>query len=73
MQWRLDSGQIQILEERVAASLRAMTPTQRVAMIFDANRTMRLRLEGRFRSRYPEWDDARIAAEIARRMSGGSG
>jgi hypothetical protein len=42
-------------------------------MIFAANRTMRLRLEGHLRSRHPDWDDPAIFQEIARRMSGGSG
>lgn len=41
-------------------------------MIFAANRTMRLRLEGHLRTRYPDWDSQAVAREIARRMSRGA-
>lgn len=42
-------------------------------MVCDANVTMRLVIEGSLRTRYPEWTDDRIAAEVARRMAGDSG
>lgn len=42
-------------------------------MVFAANRTMRLRLEGHLRSRYPDWDTQTVMHEIARRMSRGTG
>jgi hypothetical protein len=63
---------IEVLDEAVVRLLRAKTPTQRAAMVFAANRTMRMRLEGHLRSRHPDWDDRTIAQEIARRMSGGA-
>jgi hypothetical protein len=37
---------IELLDEAIVQVLRGKTPTERVAMIFAANRTMRLRLEG---------------------------
>jgi len=43
-----------------------------VAMIFAADRTVRLRLEAHLRDRHADWNAAQIQAEIARRMSGGS-
>ena len=64
---------VEILDDAVVEMLRRKTPAERVAMIFAANRTMRLRLEGHLRSVHPDWDDAAVAAEIARRMSLGSG
>ena len=73
MQWRLDPGQIEVLDERMVQVLRDKSPAERVEMIFAANRTMRLLLEGHLRWRHPDWDDAAIAAEIARRMSIGTG
>jgi hypothetical protein len=64
---------IELLDEAVVEILRKKTPTERVAMIFAANRTMRLRLEGHLRTRHPDWDDQAVAREIARRMSRGAG
>ncbi len=72
MKWRLDKGQIEVVDDAVAQVLRAKTPTERVGMLLAANRTMRLVIEGGLRTRHPEWLDARISAEVARRMLLGS-
>ncbi len=64
---------IEILDEVVVEVLRRKTRTERVAMIFAANRTMRLRLEGHLRTRHPDWDSQAVAREIARRMSRATG
>ncbi len=42
-------------------------------MIFAANRTVRLRLEGHLRTRHPDWGNQAVMQEIARRMIGGTG
>ncbi len=63
----------ELLDEAVAEVLRRKTPTERVAMVFAADRTMRLRLEGRLCSRRPEWDQQTGMQEIARRMCRGAG
>lgn len=72
MKWRLDDGQIEVIDDALAEVLRQKTPAERVAMIFDANRTMRLRIEGHLRTRHPDWPDEDIEAEIAGRMLGGT-
>lgn len=64
---------IELLDAALVEVLRGKTPVERVAMIFAANRTMRLRLEGHLRSRHPEWDDQTVLQEIARRMSRATG
>ncbi len=64
---------IELLDEAVVEVLRRKTPTERMAMIFAANRTMRLRLEGHLRTRHPDWDSQALMQEIARRMSRGAG
>jgi hypothetical protein len=71
--WRLDPGQIEVIDDALAEVLRRKTPAERIAMIFAANRTMRLLIEGSLRTRHPDWDDARLLAEVARRMNRGSG
>jgi hypothetical protein len=63
---------IELLDPAVVEVLRRKTPTERVAMIFAANRTMRLRLEGHLRTKHPEWDDEMVMREIARRMLRGA-
>lgn len=72
MKWRLDKGQIEVLDDAVAAVLRQKTPAQRMELALTANRLMRLRLEGHLRTLHPDWDQATIRAEIARRMLLGS-
>jgi hypothetical protein len=68
MQYRLDDGQIEVVDDAIAEILRRKTPAERVAMVFAANRTMRLLIEGHLRTYHPDWDEARVRAEIARRM-----
>jgi hypothetical protein len=51
---------IELLDDRMVAVLRGKTATERVAMVFDAER------------RHPEWSPSQIAAEIARRRRLGS-
>jgi len=72
MKWRLDDGQIEVLDDAQAEVLRRKTVCERVAMIFAANRTMRLVIRGHLLTRHPDWGEARIEAEVARRMSLGT-
>ncbi len=64
---------IELLDEDYARVLGSKTPTERVAMGMDANRFVRLSLEGHLRTVHPEWGGPAIAAEIARRMLHGAG
>jgi len=73
MKWRLDPGQIEVVDDAVADVLRSKTIAQRVEMVFAANRTMRLRIEGHLRTEHPDWSDEQVLAEVARRMLGGAG
>ncbi|MDB5355639.1 MAG: hypothetical protein JWN24_2092 [Phycisphaerales bacterium] len=71
-QWRLDPGQIEVVDDAVAEILRRKTPAERVAMAFAANRTIRLVIEGHLRTQHPDWDRARVMQEVARRMTRGA-
>jgi hypothetical protein len=66
----LDPSRIEVLDDDMVAVLREKTPVERVAMVFDANQTMRLMLEAHFRDTQPTWDNDRIMAAIARRLLG---
>jgi hypothetical protein len=70
--WRLDPGQIEVVDDAVAEILRRKTTAERVAMISAAHRTMRLVIEGSLRTRHPDWDQTRIMQEVARRMTRGA-
>jgi hypothetical protein len=70
--WRLDPGQIEVLDERVAQVLRTKQPWERVAMIGQANRTMRALLEGHVRTWHPDWSDEQVKREVGRRLLGGT-
>jgi len=70
--WRLDDGQIEVVDDAVAEVLRGKTPAERVAMIAAAHRTMRRVIMAAIRKRHPDWDEDTVAAEAARRMTRGS-
>ena len=68
----IDPQRIELLDPGIVKILQSKTPAERLAMVFAANRTMRLRLEGHFRTYHPEWTDEQIQGEIAKRMLGGT-
>lgn len=70
--FRLDDGQIEVVDDAVAEILRRMTPAQRVAMILRLNRRLRIAVEGNIRSCHPDWDDAQVRAEVLRRFHDGA-
>jgi hypothetical protein len=60
------------LDERMVRILRAKTPAERLAIGFGLWRSARVMLASMLRSAHPDWDEARLAAEVARRMSHGA-
>ena len=69
---RLDPGQIELLDEEMAKLLRHKEPWERVAIIGQANRTMRALIEGHLRTWHPQWSDEQIRCEIGRRLLRGT-
>ncbi len=67
-----DPKRIEVVDPEIAAILRKKPPAERIAMIFAANRTMRLVIEGRLRTDHPDWNDEQIQSEIARRFTRGT-
>jgi hypothetical protein len=53
---------------RSPMSCAAKLLTERIAMVLDCNRTARLLLQAATKRRHPEWTDAQVLAEVARRM-----
>jgi hypothetical protein len=70
--WRLDHGQIEVVDDAIAEILRQKTPAERVAMIFAANRTMRMMIAAVLRADHPDWTEDQIKCAVAKRMSRGA-
>ena len=70
--FRLDDGQIEVVDPFVAECLRQRTFAERLEMVFEANRTMRLLIAGRLKTDHPDWTAEQIQTEVARRMLHGA-
>jgi hypothetical protein len=68
----IDPRRIELLDPEVVAILKTKTPAEKLAMAFDSNKLVRLRLAGHFRTLHPDWTDAEVDAAIARRVLNGS-
>jgi len=73
MRWRLDDGQIEVVDERVAECLRRMTPAQRAAKMQDSQNLIRQMIHVRLRADHPDWSERQISDAIAWRMLGETG
>jgi len=56
MKWRLDGGQIEVLDEALADVLRRKTPAEKIRMIGAAHRTARQLIRAGVRHEHPDWD-----------------
>jgi len=69
--YRLDAGQIEVVEDRMADVFRTMTAAQRLAIGFGLRRSAEKLLRAHLTSAHPDWDAQRIAREVAGRLSHG--
>ncbi len=72
MRWRLDPGQIEVVDEDVAAVLRTKSATERISIAAAAHRTARLMTEAQVRRMHPDLTDAEVSREVARRLTRGA-
>ena len=72
MTLRHDDAQIEAFDPIVGDILRRKSFAERLAMIGDANHTMRSLIGAHVRACHPQWDGNAVAAEVARRMAGGA-
>jgi hypothetical protein len=63
-----DLSRIDVMDDATVEMLRRKTPAERLAMCLEANRLYRLRMAEELQAKHPDWDDAAIQAEIARRF-----
>ena len=63
---------IERLDPVVVEILRCKTLVERVAMVFEAERTMRQLLKTHIKTQHPDWDQQQVEQEIARRWLRGT-
>ena len=68
---RLDKGQIEMVTDAMAEVLRSKTAAQRIRIGFGLWTSARDMLLSHLRSSNPEWDEARLNREVAKRLSHG--
>jgi hypothetical protein len=64
--------QFEVVDDAMAEVYRNKSAAERLELVFAANRTHRLRLEGFLRTYHPDWNETEIRREVARRMLGGT-
>ena len=69
---RLDPGQIEVMDEEMARVLRAKSGAERVRIANDMFVSARRMLLSYLRAEHPDWDEARVVREAARRLSHGA-
>jgi len=59
-------------DDAMVAIYKKKTPGERLRVAFGLWTSTRIMLEGILRAQRPDWDDQRVRAEVARRMSHGA-
>lgn len=63
---------VEIIDDAMAAVLRAKSPAERLAIANGMWRSARRIIEAVLRAEQPDWTDEQIRREVARRMSHGA-
>jgi hypothetical protein len=66
----VDPRRIEVVDPEVARILRTKSIPQRVAMILQANQTMRQLIAAPIRNAHPEFSESQVRREVARRICG---
>jgi hypothetical protein len=66
----IDPRRIEVVDDAMAAVLRAKTPAERFKMADDAHRTARVLIAAGVRQIHPDWDEADVQMEVSRRLLG---
>jgi hypothetical protein len=69
---RLDKGQIEVVDDKVADILRCKTPGERIQIACDLWVSMHRMLTTHLRKTHPEWNSEEVEQEVARRLSHGA-
>ena len=69
---RLDSGQIEVVDDAMAEVLRRKTPAERIGIGFSLRASARRMLTAHLRSTHPEWSELEVREQVIRRLSLGA-
>lgn len=67
----LDPRRIEVVDDAMADVLRRKTPAERIGIGFGLWRSAQRMLRSHLASAHPDWDEARLGREVARRLSHG--
>ena len=70
--FRLDPGQIEVLDDAMAEVLRRKTPAERLQIAFELWTFTRDMLRAHLKRTHPDWTEEMVRREAARRLSRGS-
>ena len=70
--FRLDTGQIEVVDDTMAEILRHKTPAERIRIGFALWTSARHMLMSHLKKTHPDWDNDRVEKEVARRLSHGA-
>jgi hypothetical protein len=69
---RLDRGQIEVVDDRVAEILRSKSGPERLNMVWAAWSFFEQRIKAHLKSMHPDWTEEQIRKEIFRRVTYGT-
>ena len=69
---RLPELCIEIIEPEMVECLRRLTPAQRLKTAFGMWETARIIIRGSVLTQFPDWNEAQVNQEVARRLSHGA-
>ncbi len=70
--FRLDEGQIEVIDDAMAALLKRKTPADRIRIAFTLWSSAHDMLMVHIRKTHPDWDGKRVEREVARRFLHGA-
>lgn len=69
---RLDKGQIEVVDGKIAEILKMKSGPERLNMVWDAWTFYEKTISAYLKNRHPEWTEDQIRKEIVRRVTHGS-
>ena len=69
---RLDQGQIEVVEDRMAEILRRKSPQERLQIGFEMWASSREMIHSYLASQHPDWLEEKLTQEVARRLLRGA-
>ncbi len=68
---RLDGGQIEVVDDKIAEIIKAKSGMERLNMVWDAWTIFEKRIRVYLKNRHPEWTEEQIQEEMVRRVTYG--